>query len=177
MRHKSCGFSLFELVVVLLLVSVLAGLAVAGFADVTARSRLRAEVDALFHAVHLARKESVTRRQVVSLCPAEGREQCAGTTDWSTGWIMFNNRDADDPPRIDAGEPILQRHAVHPEVRISANRRGFTLRATHKRATNGTLVVCDRTARVSARGLIISYTGRPRVALLDRSGDPYDCAE
>ncbi len=171
------GHTLYELLLVLLLISVLAGLAVPSFGGIVARTRIRAEVDALFHAVHVARKESIMRRQVVSLCPSADGRQCDGSRDWSAGWIMFNNADGDEPPRVDPGEAVLQRHAVRPEVRIRANRRGFTLRATFRRATNGTLVICDRADRVAAKALVISYTGRPRVALADRAGRAYDCAD
>ncbi len=171
------GYSLYELLLVLLLISVLISLAVPSFGGIVARTRIRAEIDALFHAVHVARKESIMRRQVVSLCPSADGSQCDGTRDWSAGWIMFNNADGDEPPRVDPGEAVLQRHAVRPEIRIRANRRGFTLRATFRRATNGTLVVCDRAERAPAKALIVSYTGRPRVALADRSGRAYDCAD
>ena len=88
---------------------------------------------------------------------------------------MFNNRDRDEPPRIDNGEPILQIHKSGPNIRITTNRRGFTLRATEKRATNGTIVVCDLHDRVTPRALVISYTGRPRVTLETRRGDAYAC--
>lgn len=117
------------------------------------------------------------RRKVVSICPTRDGTGCDDTAAWSSGWIMFSNLDADDPPQADPGEPILDRHVVRPEVRIAANRRGFTLRATRQRATNGTLVICDRSGRVPARALVISYTGRPRVALSDRTGKAYDCAD
>lgn len=90
---------------------------------------------------------------------------------------MFNNVDRDEPPRVDPGEALLQVHRAGPNVRILANRRGFTLRATVKRATNGTIIVCDDRARGSTRGLVISYTGRPRVALKDRRGNPYTCID
>ena len=177
MRLKGNGFSLYELLLTLTLIAVLVGLALPSFAGAAARSRIHAEINALFHAVHLARKESIMRRQVVSLCPSTDGNRCRYSTDWSIGWIMFNNRDGDDPPEVDPGEPILNRHRVRPEIRISANRRGFTLRGTQKRATNGTLIVCDRARRAAARGLIISYTGRPRVARARGSGEAYDCAD
>lgn len=177
MRAARRGYSLYELLLVLLLVSILAGVAIPSFGQLLARARIGTEIDALFHAVHLARKESIMRRQVVSLCPSPDGRQCDAGRDWSAGWIMFNNRDGDDPPRVDPGEALLQRHLVRPEVRIRANRRGFTLRATFQRATNGTLVVCDAARRVPARALVVSYTGRPRVATADRSGRPYDCAD
>ena len=90
---------------------------------------------------------------------------------------MFNNRDRDQPPQLDPGEPVLQVHTVGENVRITANRRGFTLRATQKRATNGTIVVCDSAGRVRPRALVVSYTGRPRVALENPRGEPYQCAD
>jgi type IV fimbrial biogenesis protein FimT len=90
---------------------------------------------------------------------------------------MFENSDRDEPPQRDPGEPLLQGHLVHPDVRITANRRGFTLRATQKRATNGTFVVCDRAARAVPVALIVSYTGRPRAAEKDTRGRPYSCAD
>lgn len=177
MHQQHRAFSLYELLLTLSLIAVLAGLALPAFAGIAARSRLHAEINALFHAVHLARKESIMRRRVVSLCPSADGAACVDSSDWSPGWIMFANLDGDDPPVRDPGEPMLERHDVRPEVRITSNRRGFTLRATEKRATNGTLVVCERAGRVPARALVVSYTGRPRVALSDRSGRAYVCAD
>jgi hypothetical protein len=45
------------------------------------------------------------------------------------------------------------------------------------RATNGTFVVCDAAGRVPAKALVISYTGRPRVASKTTRGNPYECPE
>jgi type IV fimbrial biogenesis protein FimT len=72
---------------------------------------------------------------------------------------------------------VLQVHQTSPQIRILANRRGFTLRATFLRATNGTFVVCDRQSRISPKALIVSYTGRPRVAFERSDGSPYTCAQ
>jgi len=117
------------------------------------------------------------RRQVVSICPSIDGSRCSPGRDWSTGWIMFNNRDRDEPPRIDAGEPVLLVHLSNQGLRIRSNRRGFTLRATQKRATNGTIVVCDLASRVPAKAVVVSYTGRPRVAFETTGGEPYECAD
>lgn len=177
MHCRAHGYTVYELLLTLTLVAILAGLALPAFSGTLARAKMRTEVNALFHAVHLARKESIMRNRPVSLCPSTDGLTCAPGPDWSTGWLMFENYDRDEPPRRDSGEPLLQVHAVHPGVRITANRRGFTLRATHKRATNGTLVVCDRAARASPVALVVSYTGRPRVASETPRGEPYFCAD
>ncbi len=177
MRTSSAGFSLYEALLSLTLIAMLTGLAMSSFSDIVANGRIRTELNALFHAVHVARKESIMRRSVVSICPSADGRSCSAGLDWSKGWIMFSNLDRDEPPRVDFGEPILQVHQTGPTVRITANRRGFTLRATVKRATNGTLIVCDRQSRVPARALVVSYTGRPRVALTNRRGESYFCTD
>lgn len=177
MAIKNQGFTLYELLITIMLVALISSLAVPSLAATIARQRQRVEIDALFHAIHLARKESIMRRKVVSLCPSLDGRQCTPSRDWSTGWLMFENRDRDSPPRIDDGEPVLASHRVADHVRISANRKGFTLRATFLRATNGTFVFCDPEQRITPKALVISYTGRPRVARHTPEGELYSCAD
>ncbi len=177
MKNRNQAFTLFELITSLFLLALISGLAAPSFAAMLARHSQRVEIDALFHAIHQARKESIMRRKVVSLCGSHDGEQCDTVRDWSDGWILFENTDRDSPPRIDPGEPILVRHRVAEGVRISSNRQGFTLRATFLRATNGTLVFCDHQARIAPRALVVSYTGRPRVASHTTDRDLYTCAD
>ena len=177
MRRKPNGFSLYELLFTLTLIAVIVGLGLPSFAGMAARNRISVEINALFHAIHLARKESVMRRQVVSICPSVDGSTCRSENDWSQGWIMFNNRDYDSPPQRDPSEPLLRVHLVDDTITITANRRTFTLRSTQKRATNGTFVVCDRAARAAPKALVVSYTGRPRVTFRTTRGEPYRCAD
>ena len=171
------GFTLYELLMTLVLAALLLTIGLPSFSGIVARNRQAIEINALFHAVHLARKESIMRKKVVSLCPSHDGETCQPGTDWSLGWLMFENADRDSPPHVDPGETVLRAHRVSETVRIRANRRGFTLRATFLRATNGTFVVCDADNRVPPKGLIVSYTGRPRVAMERPGGQPYSCAD
>lgn len=171
------GYTLYELIMTLALAAVVLMLGLPSFAGILARNRQSVEINALFHAVHSARKESIMRRRVVSLCPSFDGQACTPGRDWSGGWLMFVNHDRDEPPQVDADEPVLWRHTPADTLRITANRHGFTLRATFKRATNGTFVVCDRTARIPPKALVVSYTGRPRVATKTRAGKPYACAD
>ncbi len=177
MTNRNQGFTLFELLMTVLLAALILGIALPSFSDTLARQRQRVEIDALFHAIHRARKESIMRRKVVSLCPSVDDQNCSLGQDWSSGWILFENTDRDSPPMVDPGEAVLARHRVSERIRITANRRGFTLRATFLRATNGTLVVCDKNAKIAPRALVVSYTGRPRVASHTTDREPYSCAD
>lgn len=171
------GYSLYELVMTLGLAGLLLTVGLPSFGNIAANNRLGTEVNALFHDIHLARKDSIVRRRVVTICPSTDGQTCAAGMDWSTGWMTFVNIDRDWPAVRDANEPILRWMQVNPANRISANRRSFSLRSTDLRATNGTLVFCDRSGRATPRALVVSYTGRPRVAYKDRRGNPYKCAD
>lgn len=171
------GFSLLELLVTVLLAALILGVGIPSLAESLARQRQSAEINALFHALYLARKESIRRRQVVSICPSRDGIRCAPGRDWTHGWLMFENTDRDSPPENDPGEPVILVHNGDPQVEIRANRRGFTSRSTRKRATNGTLVYCDPKGRIAPRALVVSYTGRPRIATRQRNGRTYECAD
>jgi type IV fimbrial biogenesis protein FimT len=177
MLARNYGFSLLELLLAIAVAAIILTLGVPSFGALKARSAQRVELDALFPAVHHARKASIMRKQVVSLCPSRDGTTCSPGRDWSGGFLVFANSDRDEPPELDAGEVLLHRHLASDSVKITANRRGFTLRATFLRATNGTLVVCDRAGRVAPRALVISYTGRPRVAERTPRGAAYACAD
>ena len=177
MQSPNRGFTLYELIMTIALVGIVLAAGLPAFSSTLARNRQAVEINALFHAIHGARKESIMRRKVVSLCPSSDGRHCEPGMDWSAGWIMFENRDRDSPPTVDPGEAVLQVHRVTGQTRIHANRRGFTLRATYLRATNGTFIVCDRAASIPAKALVISYTGRPRVAFERPDGTPYTCAQ
>jgi type IV fimbrial biogenesis protein FimT len=161
------GFTLYELLLTLLLLAILASIGLPSFEAMLASSRQSVEINALFHAFHQARKESIMRRRTVTLCPSADGRSCAQRTNWSGGWIMTHDADAS----------VVFAHRAGDGIRITANRRAFTLRATVRRATNGTIVVCDARGRIRPKALIISYTGRPRVALERRDGTPWSCAD
>ena len=174
MRRKEPGYTLYELLVTVAIAATVLVLGVPAMGDMLARSRQVVEINALHHAIYRARSESIVRRRYVSLCPTDDGAQCVDSRDWSAGWLVFENADRDSPPQV--GEPILDRHVVSPAIRLTANRRGFTLRGTRYRATNGTFVACDIANRTPPRALVVSYTGRPRAALETPDGDPYRCA-
>ena len=172
MLIRQRAFTLYELLITLALLAILATVGLPAFSTLAAKNRQSVEINALFHAFHHARKESIMRHRVVSLCPSVDGKTCAGTGDWSTGWLLFFDPTGTGLP----GDGIVTRHQVGQSVRISANRQVFTARGTRKRATNGTLVFCDRHGRTAPKALIVSYTGRPRVAERRPDGSAWSCA-
>lgn len=170
------GYSLYELLFTLALAALILGAGLPSLGALVADNRLRTEANALFHAIHHARKASVVRRRVVSICPSNDGSRCSDSFDTAAGWMMFVNDSRRGDQTRTPGEPVLRFHVVDPRVHLQANRRVFSLRSTELRATNGTVIFCDPQRRAAARALVISYTGRPRVSRRNRSGSPYVCA-
>ena len=75
-QRINSGYSLFELIMTLALVALIVTIGLPSFGNILANNRLRVEVDALFHAIHRARQESIGRRRVVSLCPSSDGKTC-----------------------------------------------------------------------------------------------------
>ena len=170
------GFTLFELMVTITLVAILAGTAVPAFGDLIRDSRRSTHINQFVHSIHLAKREAIMRGQYVALCKIDAQQRCAGKgIDWDEGWMVFVNSDRDQPVKRDAGEPVLYLNAADPAIQIVGNRNAFTFRPFTRRSTNGTLVFCDSRGSQAARAVIISYTGRPRVSQRDSRGRVLPC--
>ncbi|MEM1262626.1 MAG: GspH/FimT family pseudopilin [Pseudomonadota bacterium] len=156
------GFSAIELAITIAVAGTLIAVALPGLGAWQASLRARTEINALHHALHLARRESITRNVHVVLCPSSDSQQCRADGDWSTGWLLYVESQRTAPPQRQANEQRLLARRVDPTLTIVANRHHFAVRTRRFRATNGTLVACDRHGRGQGRALIVSYTGRPR---------------
>jgi len=180
-RH---GFTLAEALVVLAVCSVLALVALPALSGLILDNRMAAASNDLLHALRGAWIRAQVDVGDVVVCRSPDGRQCAaaGATgptgpngDWADGWIVFLNRDGDDPPKVDAGEPILAVQARVPGLRIGSNRSAYVLRRVPYRATNGTLTLCDRRGAAAGRAVIGGVLGRARVSRQSASGTALVC--
>jgi type IV fimbrial biogenesis protein FimT len=172
---KAAGTTLVELLAALAIVAVLATMAAPSFQTLYWDGRRTAAVNGFLHTVFLARSEAIKRARIVSVCPSSDAEHCGPGADWSTGWIVFENQDGDEPAVRAAGEPLIFTSAGWPGVSITSNRRAYSFRPVTQGVVNGTVVFCDARGAAQARAIIISHTGRPRVAQRDAAGKPLRC--
>jgi type IV fimbrial biogenesis protein FimT len=174
---RSDGTTLVELLTAFAVIAVLVTLAAPGFRSLQLDSRRTAVVNGFLHGLFLARGEAIKRAQIVSICRSVDGQVCdyrAG--DWSAGWIVFVNRDRDDPPVRDPGEELVHTSGGWPGGTITTNRRAYSFRPATQGVVNGTIVFCDPRGAEYARAIIISHTGRPRVTQRDADGKPLRCA-
>jgi type IV fimbrial biogenesis protein FimT len=171
------GVTLWELCVTIMLVGIIVGIGAPGLHTFVLDARLVADVNAFVGAVQLARSEAAKRGRSVIVCKTADRVSCGGDEiDFDAGWMVFVNTDDVAPPARAASEPLIFAHSPSSVGTIVSNRPFYEFRAYRRRSTNGTVTFCDARGPPAARAVIISYTGRPRVAALGPGNRRLICA-
>lgn len=185
-RSRANGFSLIELMVVVAMVAILAGLAAPSFTEMLRNNRLAAASSALQVSLSLARSEAVKRG-------ADARVTVAANTTagvWTNGWIVFvdgtSNANGGLGPAADvAGAAGVTRLevAAAPSGPVSASQ---TLPAINYFTYNGQGRLIDALGAMAPRSfwffdgtsqkycLIVNNTGRVRAARVDSSASCLD---
>ena len=171
--HK--GVTLFDLLISTAVASVLFTVAVPVFETLILDARRTTRVNEFVAAVHMAKAKAHEQRADVVICKTQDSQNCDQASTWGQGWLVFINRDQDQPPRIDAGERILWQSAAVQHGTVRGNRNAFVFRPFALSSTNGTLTFCDKRGAVAARAVIVSSTGRPRASAKKAGGGALVC--
>ncbi len=169
------GLTLIELLATLAIVAVIAIVGVPAFRDLILNQRMTSQINSYVHAVFMAKQSARARNVYTVICRSSTGRRCESNLDWSDGWLLFANLDQDSPAQVDATEPILATGNAFRNGSVRANRKEFVFRPFEIRSTNGTFVFCDARGAKNAKALIISYTGRPRLAKKRANGKPLRC--
>jgi type IV fimbrial biogenesis protein FimT len=105
------GFTLYELLITLLIVGVVLTLGVPNLSEFTANSRLTSTANDLHASFQLARSEAARAKTNITICasanPLDAGADCGGT--WDQGYIVFVDDDG-DLARAGATETVLRAH-------------------------------------------------------------------
>ena len=146
----------------LLVVAILLVAGIPAFDWLVLDTRRTADINAFVTSVQLARSEAAKRGLPVVVCVSVDRRSCAASGDgFDQGWLVVAANIDGDP--LPDSTPI-HTHAPAMSGSIRANRSRFVFRPYYRRSSNGTVTFCDRRGARAARAVIVSYTGRPRVA-------------
>jgi type IV fimbrial biogenesis protein FimT len=170
---KNGGFTLVEILVVVVILAVLMSVAVPLLSDAVKSMRLTSAVNHVFSSLILTRSEAIKRTSRAAMCKSDTGSSCATAGGWEQGWIVFH--DANGNGLLDAEESIIHRQSpLGGNLKISgnspvANYVSFTpmgtSRYTYGAFQAGTITVCNVSgAKAEARQLVLHSSGRPRIA-------------
>jgi len=112
---RQTGFTLYELLITLLVVGVIITLGVPNLAEFTQNSRLAGASNDLLSSFQLARSEAARSKTNITICASnnalDAAANCGGT--FNDGWIIFVDLDG-DLNRAGAGENVLRAHDAPP---------------------------------------------------------------
>ncbi|HNP37136.1 MAG TPA: GspH/FimT family pseudopilin [Woeseiaceae bacterium] len=104
------GFTLYELLITMVIVGVVLSFGIANLGDFTRNSRMTATANDLHAAFHLARSESSRAKDNITICASansmDPAAQCGGT--WDQGFIVFEDQGAGNL-LVDGTDVILRR--------------------------------------------------------------------
>jgi type IV fimbrial biogenesis protein FimT len=121
-RHQN-GFTLYELMITLLVIGVILTFGVPNFTDFTRNSQLTSTANDLHSAFQLGRSEAARSKSNITICASSNSldvtANCSGT--FADGWIVFIDLNG-DIDRSGAGENLLRtRAAVHNLISLTTN--------------------------------------------------------
>ena len=157
------GFSMLELMITLSVASILLITAIPSFQQFTFRQHMKAALASLHNDLMMARNEAVHLNMRVVSCPGSPSTGCSDTSDWSTGWIVFADSNADRQHQAD--ETII-RHGQGIEnldIHSSSGRTDIRFFPNGSApGSNGSITFCGPGGPDKARKLVISNMGRIR---------------
>jgi type IV fimbrial biogenesis protein FimT len=157
------GFTATELLVALALAGVLMSLAVPGFAALTRSVGLSTAANELLAALHMARSSAVLRGLPVAVCLTADEQTCVAAPDAAaSGWLVFLPSGSSAASRPVAMGEVLTRFRLPDRLTVSASRPTVTFWPVARAAATSTFDLCDLAG--AGRSIVVSQTGRPRVA-------------
>jgi type IV fimbrial biogenesis protein FimT len=158
---RADGHTLIELLLVMSLLAILAGITVPGFAALRADLQLATTADRLLQSAHQARTAALTRGVATRLCLADANGHCLTRPANAPGWATWT---------LDSVPVLLRHDRLAPGTQLLATRTAATWYPLPRSGTTLTLTLCDVAARGRAHQVIISETGRPRLQRLTTRG-------
>jgi type IV fimbrial biogenesis protein FimT len=163
------GFTLLELLCVLSIAAVLAGLAVPSWRQPLAAAAVRAASGQALSGLALARRTALATGRTVTLCLTPDLNRCDLT---GREWMLFSNEDGGSVAQREPREALLRRWPLPHDVRVSGTRAYAWYLPQPRSAATVTFNFCHPQAPAIRRSVIVSQTGRPRVSSGDLPSNP-----
>lgn len=178
--RSSRGYTLIELVVVILVLAILAGIAVPNLRDFMRRSAVTAESNAVLADLQYARNDAITRRVVTEMCSSTGGTACIAANAFEAGWVVYRETAPGPTASLDAADEVMR--VTQPKQGVSirlvdgtgaaVDDVGFSQDGSVLGDQALSFLICSvpngdtvgqSTERVKGAELVLSASGRPSI--------------
>lgn len=186
-RIRSSGFTLLELIITIVILSIIMLIGIPSFRTLIADSRLTSQVNEVSSVINFARSEAAkVDEATISVCPVNDPDaatpNCSGGTDWAGGWAVILDVDGDGNLDAGDGDRLLRVYQSLSGgntmavtglssgdgslIQFSGN--GFPVPPSLGASAAGTATLCDDRGKDRARAVVVNVSGQIRLA---RDGD------
>ncbi|HZD51804.1 MAG TPA: GspH/FimT family pseudopilin [Woeseiaceae bacterium] len=177
-RPTQSGFTLYELLITLLVVGVILAIGVPNLSGFTKNSRVTGVTNDLHGSFLLARSEAARAKQNVTICassnPFAAEPACGGGATFADGWIIFVDLDRDDDRDVGSDEHVLKSFPpVDDAIHVNTNTADrFSFASTGLGAGGGPFIamICDDRGNTvapggesAARRIVVTPVGRSTI--------------
>ncbi len=133
---KQSGFTMLEILVVMVIVAILAGLAAPSFRTTIQNGRLNEAYNQLQNAVTVARMEAIRQGNPIGLTSRV-------SSDWSSGYVVFE--DANNDNAWDSGEEIQLWDPLNADMAVVTQNSSpqLTFMADGSVSVQQVFIICD----------------------------------
>ncbi len=166
--RKQVGFTLIELMVVLVIAGIIAATAMPSMQAFVQNNRIKSQMFDLLNAVNVARIEAVKRRTTVSLCRSDDNTDltptCGGTANtWTTGWLVFEDDDEDGVYDSTDDTIILKGGEAGSGVAVMATSNTLIYQTDGSVNTITRFAICDDRGENFGRQIDVMRVGRANI--------------
>ena len=133
------GFTIIEMVLVVAVLAVLVVLAIPAFNGLVQGKQLVGQATEVTSALTYARSEAIARATNVVICASDDGAACSGDNDWSTGWIIFVDKNENGSIDTLATDLLKKEGAMLGAVSLNADAASITFNYQGESEAAGTV--------------------------------------
>jgi type IV fimbrial biogenesis protein FimT len=161
--RSSTAFTLLEMMITIAIMAILVTMGVPAFVEFSQKQAISAAINSLHNDLLLARSHAIYEDVPVVACPGAAPSGCTDSTQWSDGWIVFADSNADRAMQVN--ETVIRSGMAIEHMVIQSSRGRTSFRFYPDGSTpgsNGSVSFCGPGGPELARKLVISNLGRIR---------------
>jgi len=160
-RQRPRGITLVELCFGLSIVALLVGMAAPGFRGSLRAAAVRAATFELLAGLQQTRANAILQARPADLCPGDAAGNCLAPYTPSSYWHTSLQTGIS---QSDSRQELPVRHVLPAGVVVRASRSPLRFWPEAQSASAGTLTICDTHGIAAPRAIVLSLSGRARLA-------------